>query len=134
MVLCSPLVAGCGAATRVDFAPHSRPASPLDVSVVANPAQGLTLDPSTITPGPVLFNLLNLNRRSERFSVRAAGHLLAQSPTIAPGATAQLKATLSGPGDAIVDFSQTLRTSTTLSLDMNVSGRARTGDDELTQP
>jgi hypothetical protein len=128
------LVAGCGAATRVDFASHSRPASPVDVSVVATPRQGLKLDPNSITPGPVLFNILNLNRRSKRFSVRAAGHLLAQSPMIASGATAQLKATLSGPSDTIVDFSQTLRRSITLSVDMKVSGRARTGDNELTQP
>jgi hypothetical protein len=133
-VLCAPLVAGCGAATRVNFASHSRPASPIDVSVVANPEQGMTFDPSTITPGPVLFNILNLNRRSERFSVRAAGHLLARSPQVAPGATAQLKATLSGPGTTIVDFSQTLRSSLTLSMDFNVSGRSRTGDNELTQP
>ena len=53
---------------------------------------------------------------------------------IAPGATAQLKATLSGPSDAIVDFSQTPRSSITLSVDVNVSGRARTGDNALTQP
>ena len=132
-MLCGPLVAGCGAATRVDFAPHSRPASPLAVSVVADGDKRLLVDPRRISPGPVLFNVLNLSSRDVRFSVSAHGRLLARSPAIAPQATAQIEAIVSR-GATIADSSRASLSATAVSFALDVSGRARTGDDALLQP
>lgn len=127
------MVAGCGAATRVDFAPHARPTTPVGVSVVAVGDKRLLVDPRRISPGPVLFNVLNLSGRSRRFSVSAHGKLLAQTPTIAPQATAQIKAIVS-PGVTIRDSDQTSLNGAAVSVALTVSGRARTGDDDLLQP
>jgi hypothetical protein len=123
------LVAGCGAATRVDFASHSRPASPVDVSVYVG-AGGIQLDPTRLSPGPVEFNITNQSGRAVSVAVMVSdGRALSTSPSIPSGATAELKTTLShysfGVGFAGDASSMKLLT---------LTGRARTGDGELTQP
>ena len=138
LLLCGPLVAGCGTAARIDFSGHARPASPVQVSVWSGP-KTVRLDPIRISPGPVLFNITNQSGRPQRFSVRAgSGRLLAKTPTIAAGQTAQLKATLrrpagevsASPSGAHGNYVGYVASSATL----RVSGRPRTGNDELTQP
>ncbi len=138
LLLCGPLVAGCGTATRIDFSGHARPASPVQVSVWSGP-QAVRLDPSRVSPGPVLFNITNQSGRPQRFSVRAgSGRLLAQTPTIAAGQTAQLKATLRGSAGAVAASTGGEHGSyvgySARSTRLRISGRRRTGNSELTQP
>ncbi len=138
MLLCAPLVAGCGAVTRIRFAGNSRPASPVDVSVWSGP-QGVRLDPSRVTPGPVLFNITNQSGRPQRFAVWAqSGRLLTQTPVIATGQTGQVKATLRGSAAAVATSTRTAGGDyvgfSARSTRLSISGRPRTGDDELMQP
>ncbi len=138
LLLCAPLVAGCGAATRIRFAGHSRPASPVDVSVWSGPKR-LRLDPSRVTPGPVLFNITNQSGRAQRFAVWArGGRRLTQTPVIAAGQTAQMKATLRGSAAAVAASARTAGGSYVgyfaRTTRLSISGRPRTGDNELTQP
>lgn len=143
VVLCGPLLAGCGAATRLDFRGHSRPASPLQVSVyLGGPASdhSLLFDPSAVRPlraGPVLFDIANQTRDEERFSLRQHGRVIAATPMIAPGQAAQLKADLRGRSITFETFgigsrpqAGTSRTST----ELRVSRPARNGDNALAQP
>ena len=140
--LCGLLVAGCGTATRVDFAGHSRPAPPVAVSVLvpaSAPGVGTAarFDPSTIRPGPVLFNIANQSAYAERFSVREHGALLSETAPIAPGQTAQLKATLSGSADTFDTSGRELSApfaTASSRQSLHVHGRARTGDSALMQP
>ncbi|MDE3133234.1 MAG: hypothetical protein KGL15_04125 [Acidobacteriota bacterium] len=128
------MLAGCGAATRVDFAGHKRPASAVEVSVLASPS-GLTLEPSRLRPGLVVFDITNQTAHAARYTVRAHGRAVARTPFIAPGQAAQLKATLSGPGETFSSFSHTSpRRTLADTVDLVVSGRARDGGAELTQP
>jgi hypothetical protein len=87
----------------------------------------------------VLFNITNQSGRPQRFAVWAhSGRLLTQTPPIAAGQTAQLKANLRGSAATVAASTRTaggnhigyVARSTTLSI----SGRPRTGDNELTQP
>jgi hypothetical protein len=138
LLLCGPLVAGCSTAARIDFSGHSRPASPVDVSVWSS-SQGVRLDPSRVTPGPVLFNITNQTRGPQRFAVRArSGRLLTRTPVIAAGQTAQLKATLRGSGVAVVASTRTAHGSYIGYLGratrLSMSGPPRTGDSELSHP
>jgi hypothetical protein len=129
-LLCGPLVAGCGTATRVDFASHSRPASPVDISVYVC-SSGVVLDPTRLSPGPVELNITNQSGRAVSLTVTASGHTLASSPSIPAGGTAQFKTSLSGHGHGLgVDIAGRPSSFRPLTL----SGRARTGDNELTQP
>lgn len=134
LVLCGPLLAGCGAAGRLDFRDHSRPPSPLQVSVWSGP-QGLRLEPALLSAGPVLFDIVNQSGRPERFSVRARdGRILVQSPSIPTGGTAQLKATIGGSGYGLGALSRTVRSSIAEGVKLSVSRAARNGDNALAQP
>lgn len=133
-MLCGPLLAGCGTATRVEFAGHERPASAATVSVLATRST-LMLEPSRLRPGLVVFDITNQTAHAARYSVRARGRPLAQTPLVAPGQAAQLKAMLSGSGETLSSFSHTSPRGTVAdSVDLTVSGKTRSGDDQLTQP
>ena len=131
-LLCGPLVAGCGTATRVDFASHSRPATPVEVSVVIDHNMPLQMDPSHVSPGPAIFDVLNQTTRPTRFLIREHGQVT-RTPAIAPGSTAQIKADVS-PGTTLGTFSATLRSTMSTSTSLAVSGRARNGNNSLLQP
>jgi hypothetical protein len=123
------LVAGCGAVTRVDFASHSRPASPSDVSVYAG-SSGIVLDPSRLTPGPVEFDVTNQTAKAVVISVMAGdGRTLTRTPSIPAGGTAQMKTTLSHRNFGIGFAGQP----SSIKL-LKLSGRSRTGNNELTPP
>ena len=128
VALCAPLVAGCGAVTRIDFASHSRTASPIDVSVYAG-AGGIVIDPSRLSPGPVEFSITNQTRKTVSLAVTlSGGRTLARSPSIPVGGTAQLETTLShDSGIGYVGRPASVRL-------LSLSGPTRTGDDALTQP
>jgi len=129
VVLCAPLVAGCGAVARIDFTSHSRPASPTDVSVYAGTG-GIVVDPSRLQPGPAEFNITNQSGKAVSVAVMTgAGRTLSRSPSIPAGGTAQLKTTLSRHTVGVGYAGQPSSIKP-----LSVSGKARTGDDELTQP
>jgi hypothetical protein len=123
------LVAGCGAATRVDFKGHSRPASPLEVSVYLGGGRPV-VDPRTITPGPVQFNVTNQTAKPQTLAIAVpGGRRVTRSLTIPAGGTGQVQTTLrpaaygveqDGPPAAITLIS--------------TRGRGRTGDNQLLQP
>jgi hypothetical protein len=128
-VLCAPLVAGCGAVTRIDFVSHSRPASPIDVSVYAGTG-GIVLDPSRLQAGPVEFNITNQSGKSVSVAVMTGGgRTLSASPSIPSGGTAQLKTTLNNHTVGVGYAGQPSSIKP-----LSISGKARSGDDELTQP
>jgi hypothetical protein len=134
VALCGPLLAGCGTATRLGFSPHSRPASPVDVSVYLG-ARGLQLDPRRVSAGPVEFLVINASGRAERFSVlRPGGRPLARALSIPRGGTAQVKATLTGPRVAVGATSEAPRQRVIMVRTMPIGAHARTGDGELLQP
>ena len=138
LLLCCPLVAGCGTATRIDFARHARPAVPVNVSVWSGQPT-LSIDPTRIRPGLVLFDITNQSREPERFSVRAgSGRLLARTPRIAAGQTAQLKASLHGSRAAVAAAAAARRGKFSSyfakAVILRISGPPRTGNNELTQP
>jgi hypothetical protein len=132
------LVAGCGAAARIGFAAHSRPASPLEISVLMGRSGSSSFDPdatrSSIRPGPVIFDISNQSRYDVRFSVRQHGRTLARTPVIAPGLAAQLKTALTGDGITFNAHGSAVRSTLTTSQDLRVVGRLRTGNNEVTQP
>ena len=129
-MLCGSLVGGCGTAARLDFKGHSRPATPVDVSVYLGGGTPL-VDPRRIAAGLVEFNVTN--QTAER-----AGGLGSRCPTAAwsrvprrsrPGGTAQLKATLTGSAYTLAAVGR--RELTTL---LKVTHPGRTGNDALLQP
>jgi hypothetical protein len=128
-VLCAPLVAGCGAVTREDFASHTRPASATDVSVYVGSA-GIALDPSRLSPGPVEFNIANQSGKTVSVAVTVRnGAAVVRTPAIAAGGTTQIKTTLGHH-----DFAVGVVGRPSSSRPLTLSGQARHGDNELTQP
>jgi hypothetical protein len=127
-VLCAASVAGCGAVTPIDFASHTRPASPTDVSVYVG-SGGIVLDPSRLRPGPVELNITNQSGRTVAVAVLTGGRPLTRSSSIPAGGTAQIKTTLShhGSGVGLAGQPSSIRP-------LTLSGRVRTGENELTQP
>ncbi len=128
LVLCGPLVAGCGAATRIDFGGHSRPATPLQISVYVGPG-GIQLDPRTITPGPVELNVTNQSAKAVTVVMLSDGRTVSRSPSIPPDGTAQLKATLNRQrfGVGLAGLPVTMKL-------LRLRGEARTGDDDVAEP
>ena len=129
ILLCGPLVAGCGTATRVDFSRHSRPAAPVDVSVYLGPG-GIQIDPLTLRPGPVQFNVTNQSGAPAAVAVTIInGRTLGASPQIPAGGSAQIKTDL---GAHAVGIGIAGRPASVRQLD--VRGAARSGDRALLQP
>jgi hypothetical protein len=129
LLLCGPLVAGCGTAARLDFAPHDRPAAPIDVSVYVG-SRGLRLDPRSVRPGPVQFDVTNQSGTAVAMDVTIVdGRTLSRIPRIPPGGTAQLKTDLGAyqVGIRIVGRPTTLRS-------LHVGGIPRSGNRALLLP
>jgi hypothetical protein len=127
-VLCAPLLAGCGAAARLESKGDSRPASPIDVSVYVGDGR-LAFDPRRITAGPVELLVVNQSTHPRKVAVALPdGRVVAHTPKVEPGSSAQLKTTL-----------------TRNAYEVKIEGRgsgsrltverpARSGNDELLQP
>jgi hypothetical protein len=129
VLLCGPLVAGCGTATRLAFSEHSRPAPPVDVSVYLGPG-GIRVDPQRLTPGPVQFNVINQTGAAAAVAVTIInGRTLGRSPRIPAGGTAQFKAELGAytVGIGIAGQPTTFRP-------LQLRGAARNGNRALLQP
>ena len=97
--------------------------------------QGLTPDPSRVSPGPVLLNIANQSGHPERFWISAGKRVLARSPTIGSGQTAQLKATLTAGNNTLAGFSQlSPRRTVEFGASLSAVGRPRSGANEVSQP
>jgi len=130
------LVAGCGTATRLDFKAHSRPASPVALSVYLGGGRA-RVDPVSVHGGLVVFNIANATARVQRVSlVAVAGGrrgrgvgVQARGVSVAAGGTAQLKAALSH-AEYGVEVDGHARSMTLV----RVRRPARTGNDQLALP
>jgi hypothetical protein len=124
------LIAGCGSTTPVNFKGKSRPAPPIGVSVYLSGARP-SIDPTEVSKGPVEFNITNQTGRTEGVAIVATdGRVITESPPIAPGGTAQLKASVALTAYG-VEYAGRPSSMTLLSF----MGRSeRTGNSALLQP
>jgi hypothetical protein len=128
LVLCAPLLAGCGSAARLESTGHNRPASPIDVSVYVGDGRA-AFDPRRITAGPVELLVVNQSAHAQEVVVTLpGGRVVAKTPKVEPGGSAQLKATLrrSSYEVRIAGHRSGSR--------LTVERPARSGNNELLQP
>lgn len=107
-------LAGCGSGAH--FADKSRPPTPVNVTVYIDNAR-VSLSPSTVGAGPVVFIITNQASRAEALTVKptAGGNALATTAPINPQATSTVT----------VNFRQgdyTLATATTAAADAAAGG------------
>jgi hypothetical protein len=127
-VLCAPLLAGCGTAARLSFKGHGRPATPIDVSVYVGDGR-VSSDPRRITAGPVELLVVNASAHVRTvFVALPDGRVIARTPKVEPGGTAQLKTTLTR---SAYELRAAGRRSGAL---LTVGRPARSGNADLLQP
>jgi hypothetical protein len=92
------IVAGCGSGGG-HFANLPRPASPVNVTVYIND-QRVSVSPSSVGAGPVVFIVTNQASQAESMNILpagvSAGQALADTGPISPQATAQVTVDLKG--------------------------------------
>lgn len=97
------MVAACGGGTH--FANRPRPPAPVNMTVYIND-QRVSISPSSVGAGPVLFIITNQASNDESLSVASSAgstsQPLADTGPISPQATAQLTVNLRDPGDYTV--------------------------------
>lgn len=96
LALCGVVVAGCGSTTPLDFKGKSRPSPPVDVSVYVND-RGVSISPSSVGAGLVVFYVTNQATRAEMITVVRAHHpnlLAVTSGELQPNGTATVTADL----------------------------------------
>lgn len=94
--LCGLLAAGCGSTAPLDFKGHSRPSPPVDVSVYVSD-HGISISPSSVGAGLLVFYVTNQATRAELITVSGADHPDAttlNSGDLQPHATATVTADL----------------------------------------
>jgi hypothetical protein len=98
LMLAGVVVSSCGNSTT--FANKPRPASAVNVTVYLNQTR-VSISPSSIGAGPVVFIVTNQSSQSESLSVVPPGaqQPLAETGPISPQATAQVTVDMSSPGD-----------------------------------
>jgi hypothetical protein len=96
-------VAGCGGGAR--FADKARPPTPVNLTVFINDAR-VSVSPSSVGAGPVVFIITNQASRAEAVTIRAAsgGGPLASTAPINPQATSDVTVNFH-PGDYTVTTS-----------------------------
>jgi hypothetical protein len=97
--LTATLLAGCGGGTH--FANLPRPPAPVNLTVYVND-QRVSVSPTAVGAGPVLFIITNQASNAESLAVAPVGGSLAQplgdTGPISPQGTAQLSVNLRRPG------------------------------------
>jgi len=92
LLLAGIALAGCGGG-GAHFANHPRPPSPINLTVYIND-QRVSISPSSVGAGPVVFIITNQASRSESMMISPAGSSsaqpLADTGPISPQATAQV--------------------------------------------
>jgi hypothetical protein len=92
---------GCGGGSH--FANRPRPPAPINLTVYVND-QRVSVSPTKIGAGPVVFIITNQASNAESLAVTSSGGSspLADTGPISPQATAQLPVDLKSPGDYTV--------------------------------
>ena len=102
-VTTSVTVAACGGSKH--FANLARPAAPVNLTVYVND-QRVSVSPSSVGAGPVVFIITNQASNAESLNVTSSGgsgsQSLADTGPISPQGTAQLTVDLKNPGDYTV--------------------------------
>lgn len=103
LLLASAVLAGCGSGGS-HFANRPRPPSPVNLTVYVDDHR-ISLSPTVIGAGPVVFIVTNQASNSESLSITPAGNPnaqpLADTSPISPQATAQLTVDVT-PGNYVV--------------------------------
>jgi hypothetical protein len=83
------VLAGCGSSTP--FANRPRPATPVNLTVYINNAR-VSVSPSSVGAGPVIFIVTNQAKNSESLTIKSAGasEAVASTGPINPQATAEV--------------------------------------------
>jgi hypothetical protein len=101
--LAAAIVTGCGGGTH--FANRARPPAPVNLTVYIND-QRVSVSPTTVGAGPVLFIITNQSGNAQSLAVTSSGgsasQPLADTGPISPQATAQLPVNLNTPGEYTV--------------------------------
>ena len=104
LLIAGVALAGCGSGNG-HFANKPRPASPVNLTVYIND-QRVSVSPSSIGAGPVVFIVTNQASNSESLTILPAGvsaaQPLADTGPISPQATAQVTVNFSSPGNFLV--------------------------------
>jgi hypothetical protein len=89
---------GCGGGAT--FANKPRPATPVNLTVYINNAR-VSISPSSVGAGPVIFIVTNAASRTESLTIQAQGgtRQLGSTGPINPQATAQVTVDFTDPGD-----------------------------------
>jgi hypothetical protein len=99
-------VSACGSSKH--FANLPRPAAPVNLTVYIND-QRVSVSPSSVGAGPVVFIITNQASNAESLDVSSSGgsggQSLADTGPISPQGTAQLTVNLKSPGDYTVRIS-----------------------------
>jgi hypothetical protein len=128
-VLCGSLVGGCGSTARLDVRGHDRPATPVDVSVYLDGGRPLT-DPRRVAAGLIQLNVTNQTASAQAVSLALPdGRVIARTPKVQAGSTAQLKVTVTGSAYTLAALGR--RKATTM---LTVTHPGRTGNTALLQP
>lgn len=126
MAVTALAVCGCGNRTR--FANRPRPATPINLTVYIGPGR-VSVSPSKIGGGPVVFLVTNQSRRAQSLSVAPAGGgtALASTGPINPQGTAQVTVNLTR-GDYFVASSSGAASDASQSFPTGVNpGRVHVG-------
>jgi hypothetical protein len=101
LVVSSFAAAGCGGGTT--FANKPRPPAPINLSVYVNNAR-VSVSPSSVGAGPVIFVVTNAADKTESVSIHAAdgGQTLGTTGPINPQANAQVTVDFRTPGEYTV--------------------------------
>jgi hypothetical protein len=128
-------LAGCGSSSH--FADKASPPTPVNLTVYVNDAK-VSLSPSSVGAGPVMFIITNQASRAVQLTVRraAGGAAVATTAPINPQATSSLSVDLH-PGDYMVATSasaDTLASSTTSSASLRIGHSRARGNSALLEP
>jgi hypothetical protein len=139
----SVAVSGCGGSSQ-HFANLARPAAPVNLTVYVND-QRVSVSPSSVGAGPVVFIITNQASDAESLTVSSSGgsssQPLADTGPISPQGTAQLTVDLKSPGDYTVAIAPNSSTEAAAATPTGIQsalvhvGNPRPGsNNELNQP
>jgi hypothetical protein len=115
---------GCGGSTQSPSQP--RPPVPVEESVFIDNTR-VTLSPSVVGAGPIMFIVTNQASKTESLTIAPAGagtQALASTGPINPQATAQVTVTVSSPGDYTVGTGPTGTTEAALATQSGIRSAA----------
>ena len=135
LALSALAVAGCGSGTHFADKPHSP--TPVNLTVYVSDRR-VSISPSSVGAGPVMFVITNQANRAVALTVRPTlgGTPLATTAPINPQATSSVSVDFS-PGDYTVDPSanaDTLSAASISSASIHVGRERANGNDVLLEP